>query len=282
MPTGSDWALVTLADHRYFPGVLALWASVGQACASNPPAEFVVLDAGLAPAQSKILSDIGARLVCVDATLVTSAVYLKPAFADVLTDHRVVCYSDADVVVLSSLDSLIAAAEGGRLGCLPDWLHPRSPAEWRQAFPGRLQRQLPYFNAGFLVASQVHTALLERWRDLCGRISDVRTVKEGWVSEGPWMFGDQDALNATARAFGAELEFMVDHPPPVIPGDHSDRLKVGSGPNPSVTWDRAPLTVWHFAGDTNPWIGGENRLQRLAHDLWWHFLEVWKEAVRCA
>lgn len=272
---GRRVAVVTMADRRYFPGVLALWASLSLQ-ELRPTPSFCVIDLGLTRVQRDVLQSVGALLLDARRSSAASPVYAKPTFRRLLTEYDVVCYCDADVVVLGDLKPWLEQANGGVLVAYPDGLDPRHSPHWADVVVETdSPRDLPYVNAGFLIFGQAHAGLLKCWDEVCSTVSDVKTVKEAWVPEGPWMFGDQDALNAVLR-YGREVtdvHVIPNHPPPVLSDHHADRLRVGTEPSPWVRWDDHDVTVWHWAGSTNPWEDGATNVgQREARSVWNWFI----------
>lgn len=274
--TPGDWAVVTLADERYFPGVVALWASVATREGQQRPA-FGVVNVGLTDEQIRALRSVGAHVLEPRGKTAASPVYSKPAFRQLLYRYDVVCYCDADVVVLGDLTPWVELAASGTLVAYPDGLEPRSFDAWSNLVAGRPSpRPHPYVNAGFLVVSRAHWALLERWEVVCDAISEAETVKEAWVEEGPWMFGDQDALNAVLRLARESTELCVlpQHPPPVMTEESANRLRVETEPVPYVRWDDHELVAWHWAGPANPWETRPGTFDRCeASNVWQWFLD---------
>jgi lipopolysaccharide biosynthesis glycosyltransferase len=264
--------LATLADQNYFAGLVCTLASglraveaVGYRC------RMLVVDAGLTPEQAEMLKAAGVGLASPD-TSAASPIYLKPTFVPMVLDAGtdVVIYLDADAIILGDLSAVMASSAGGAFVALRDGLPDRYCPEWNPsqtiARPGT-----NYVNAGFFVANRGHADLLQLWKRNCARVQHLETVKERWI-EHPWMFGDQDVLNAILRERSSRIEISVldGQPTPVIDPLGESGFLGWDETTGSPTWRGHPITVWHFAGERKPWeIGTTQSLEyEIARRTW--------------
>lgn len=209
-------AFYTVADRRFFPGLVALLNSIRLVGHDEP---LFVVDAGLTAEQRELLGD---RVTLVPApSPPLPAVFLAPVGPQ---QHpaEVAVLIDADIIVTRPLGELIEAARGGRVvgftDC-PDNGDRFFPA-WASALGlGPLRRQ-PYLNAGLLIfPHSLSGRLLPPWTEGQTTIGTRGTRYGKGRLEDPFYFADQDVLNAVlaARFEPAELRILdhrlAPHPP---------------------------------------------------------------------
>ena len=188
-----DATFYTVADSRFFPGVVALLNSLRL---TGNGGELIVLDAGLDDAQRARLSG-HARLVALPGGVTANAFLAKP-FAHRLDIDGTLVILDSDMLVTASLEPVVARAHAGRICVFPD--HPTTRrrwfAEWREGFGLSSEpRRQTYVNAGFLALALVRWRdVLARWAEICERIPPGAHFSSDMA--GPYWAGDQDALNA--------------------------------------------------------------------------------------
>ncbi|MDH6454604.1 MULTISPECIES: hypothetical protein [unclassified Streptomyces] len=212
-------AFYTVADQRFFPGLVALLNSLRLTGHEEP---LIVVDNGLSPGQRELLAD---HVTLVDPPSPDlPAVFLAP-YGPRLRPAQVAVLIDADIIVTRPLTEITEAAGRGRIAafvdCLPnsDRFHP----EWETALGlGPLSRR-PYLNAGFLAFPNDLTArLLPPWLE--GQLTvGVTHSRYGRATlDDPFYFADQDVLNAVLSArFEPDELLVLDHrlaPHPPFPG----------------------------------------------------------------
>jgi hypothetical protein len=192
VPRRADPTFYTISDAGFFLGTVALLNSIRL---TGHPYELVVLDCGFTEKQREILG-AHTRLIPYDRSLISSPVYLKPS-PELVESTGTVVIIDSDIVVMRSLESILDAAEGGRILAFtlgrPRW-HP----EWQALFdlPSAPRQHQAYVNSGFLALSVAYwPELLPHWWTLCQKLS-ARPFDRKVGREDPLKFPDQDILNA--------------------------------------------------------------------------------------
>jgi lipopolysaccharide biosynthesis glycosyltransferase len=183
---------------------------------------------------------------------VSGAVYLRLSIGDAVTDHPVVLYLDADLLVLDDIRPLLRTTVSGHVfGAVRDAQHPVigrgiSLPGWRQL---GLPAARDYFNSGVLLLN------LERCRqaDLFGRA-------RAFLSEFPQYvrFWDQDALNVVADDGWLRLDRRWNTFPmtalsrvPEYENYAEDIL-----PLRQLIADEDTAAILHYAGPDKPWRPG--------------------------
>jgi len=192
--SGADVRFCTLADARYFPGLVALVNSLRLLGHHEP---ISVLDLGLTDAQRAALAP-ECDFVPVPPGPPRHAWLLEPV-ASLARPAEVVVYLDADIIVTRPLHDLIERARLGKVVVFPDTQADRWFAEWRELFElTQPPRRQVYVNAGFLaVSTRRFPVLLPRWAHACELIIGRPTVKDDpEAMDSPIGLSSQDALNA--------------------------------------------------------------------------------------
>jgi hypothetical protein len=191
-----DTTFFTLADERFFPGLVCLLNSLRL---SGNDAELVVLDIGLSESQRSRLEP-HVRLVTPPDEVITQPHLLK-SFPHTLDPEGTVVIIDSDMIVTRALDPVLERAEAGSVCMFADIEDQRDRRipEWEDAFAlsAPLRTGQHYMNAGFIALStRHHPDLLRRYWELCRRIPPDRTIVEASEYDQPFWGGDQDAINA--------------------------------------------------------------------------------------
>ena len=192
MPDHLDVTFFTISDSLYFIGTVALLNSLRLTLHRGT---FVVLDAGLSPAQRARL-EAHATVVDLPVELTANPTVLK-AYASLFDQHGVSVIIDSDMIVARSLGDVIERARAGKISVVADPLPDRWFEEWSMGFGLRkpLRRQ-KYVNAGLVALSTEHWPdFLQRWWELCERIPTKAAMMRGSANN-PFWAADQDALNA--------------------------------------------------------------------------------------
>lgn len=201
-------AFYSVADERFFIGVTALLNSIRLAGHDEP---FFLTDAGLTPDQRRLLAD---HVELVPAPGGTPTVFLGP-LGPVENPAAVQVVLDADVIVTSRLDALIAEANENRLVTFvnnePN--HERFFPEWGEVLGLSALNQAPYVNAGQILLSQsLNSSVLVPMIEGLRKVSVKRTWYENGTLDDPFYFGDQDVLNALAMGSLAPTQVVrLDH-----------------------------------------------------------------------
>ena len=195
---------VTLTDDRYFIGTVAL---VNSLCITGNPHDILVVDAGLTLDQRHRLAavaDVRPLPSCGPQIL---PAFLKP-WVLMSAPRGTLAFIDSDIIVTGSLDSAAAAAAEGSIYVFPDGPPPLQTRCFEEAWANALHlgqplRTQPYINSGFIALdSSRWKGLLERWIELCGRVSEVHLKLPHWtipsdeVTTHPFAYPEQDVLNA--------------------------------------------------------------------------------------
>lgn len=202
-------AFYTVADRRFFPGLVALLNSLRLVGHHEP---VLVVDAGLTPEQRDLLADHVSFVP--PPSPPQPAVFLAPV-GPMTCPADVVVLIDADIIVTRPLTELIESARAGRVGGFVDCpdngdrYHP----EWGQVLGlGALHRQ-PYLNAGLLLfPDSLSRRLLLPWT-AGQRTIGMRQTRYGKATlDDPFYFADQDVLNAVlASRFEVDELFFLPH-----------------------------------------------------------------------
>jgi hypothetical protein len=250
--------LYTVSDAGFFLGTVALLNSLRLMGHSY---ELVILDCGFTERQRGILRP-HCRLIGFDRGLVASPVCLKP-FACLDDPSGNVVVVDSDVIFTHPLDSILDAAEAGRICAFAAGYPSRWFAEWQSLFElSSPLRQQTYVNSGFLALSTARWPdLIPAWWTACQTLRTKPFFGEGRGEYAdPLLFPDQDALNALLMS---EIpEESVDVLPRRAMGFGSVRvhdpqqLRCSCGGQPTI--------MLHSTGSPKPW----NPRLRLAVKKW--------------
>jgi hypothetical protein len=185
-------AFYCVADAAYFPGLLAVVNSLRLAGHDDP---VVVLDCGLEPAQRDRLAG--------HAELLAEPPGGEPVLLKWTAPRRrpadVMVLLDTDMVVVRSLEPLLALAAEGKVVAFADLLAERFDDGWADVLGVPTLEPRTYVNAGFLVLPGALAGLLERLEE----IQELMPRGEVETPTGPrevFKFRDQDALNAVLAA----------------------------------------------------------------------------------
>lgn len=201
-------AFYTVADRRFFPGLVALLNSLRLVGHHEP---VLVVDAGLTPDQRDLLAD---HVSFVSPSPPQPAVFLAPV-GPIRCPADVAVLIDADIIVTRPLTELIESARAGRVGGFVDCPDnsDRYHSEWGPVLGlGALRRQ-PYLNAGLLMFPDALSGrLLAPWTEGQTTIG-MRQTRYGKARlDDPFYFADQDVLNAVlASRFALDELFFLPH-----------------------------------------------------------------------
>ena len=187
-------AYYTVADARFFPGVVGLLNSLRLAGEEAP---LFVIDCGLTKAQIDRLS--------AHVTLVPAHKGLHPGFQKAAGPHthpaEIMVMIDADILVARPLAPLFAdAARGLIVGFEDDYFQYRCFAEWSSLGFGTPQKRR-YVNSGLLIFSATTAdELLPIFVELQEQLDPARGYFGGAArstyASNPFYFPDQDIFNA--------------------------------------------------------------------------------------
>lgn len=187
-------AFYTVANDRYFPGVVALVNSLRLTGHDNP---VVVTDCGLTPEQRALLER---------ETMVVAGPRDRPPSlakcAGPLAHHaRVQVLIDADVIVTKSLQPLLERAAAGCIVAFED-PQDRFFAEWAAAVGVKSIPRRPYVNAGLVfLPAELQATVLDELERVQMETDSARTGAGNGTKSDPFYYADQDALNAVIAAF---------------------------------------------------------------------------------
>lgn len=212
-------AFYTVADRRFFPGLVALLNSLRLVGHDQP---LIVVDAGLTRGQRELLAD---HVWFVQApSPAVPAVYLAQ-LGPAVCPADVMVLIDADIIVTRSLHELIDAAKANRVVGFIDCpgTAARHHPEWGPALGLGPVRSQPYLNAGLLVfPDSLSSRLLPPWTAGQTAIGTASTRYGKARLEDPFYFADQDVLNAVlASQFEPDDLLLLAHrlaPHPPFPG----------------------------------------------------------------
>ena len=238
----------TVADRGFFPGAVALLNSLRL---TGNTGEIVVLDAGLTADQRARLEP-HARVERPPRDAVEHPTLLKP-FVHELHRDGVAVLIDSDVVVTSSLDSLLAQADEGKIcACWdhPDAIHRIFP-EWVELFGLRTALQpRTYVNAGFVaIGGALAAPLLRRWWEATELLIGRQWVPD--ADDPAWDF-DQDTLNALLMSEFADAELIDLRHEMALPPDLY-RTRLFDGGTLETMLDGRRVQLLHYTGGPKPW-----------------------------
>jgi hypothetical protein len=182
----------TVANARYFPGVVALLNSLRLTGHADP---VCVLDRGLTQRQRERLAE-HAAIVDLPPRYDLGP-YLSKPFPHFVEAEGVAIVVDADLVVTAPLGDVIERAQAGKICVYPEHRDGTNRwfAAWVDGFALRAPlRREPYVNAGFVALSVDRWAgFFARWWEACAA---VPTGAHFVDPANPFWAGDMDALNA--------------------------------------------------------------------------------------
>ena len=246
-----DVRFCTLADARYFPGLVGLVNSLRLQGHCEP---ISVLDLGLTDRQRQALAS-HCEFAPVPPGPPRHAWLLEPVSC-LARPAEIVVYLDADIIVTRPLDDLIERARDGRIVVFPDTQPDRRFDEWRGHFElSEPLRHQTYVNAGFLaVSTRRFPALLPRWSRACELIIGRPTVKDDPTEmDSPIGLSSQDALNALLMS---EVPAVAVDLQPVGTEVHRRQLaqvSVRDVHTLECSFEGRPTTLLHHWGVPKPW-----------------------------
>jgi hypothetical protein len=195
-------AFYCVSDERFFLGAVGLINSLRLVGHSEP---IYVLDVGLTAPQRELLAAEVELVACEAKTPPT----LLKTIAPLAHPAEVMVLIDADMIVTRPLDELIDEAARGRVVAVEHGSE-RFCAEWEQ-LPGigELHRR-PYVSGALLFcegrAGSEILSLMDRYRDA---VDFEQTTWRRNVPGYPYLYGDQDLLNAVLCSRGPSTEVAV-------------------------------------------------------------------------
>jgi hypothetical protein len=199
-------AFYTVADAKYFPGLVALLNSMRLVGHDEP---LFVVDAGLTAGQRVAL---GEQVTLIPRPSDAPSIFLAPT-GPLVQPADVTVLVDADIIIVRPLHDLIESARAGKVVGFVDEApnDKRAFSQWESVLGlGPLRRQ-PYVNAGLLVVGELlRDRLLGRWVEGQDAISLVGTRRLGSARlDEPFYFADQDVLNALLASLLAPHELQL-------------------------------------------------------------------------
>jgi hypothetical protein len=247
---GSDAAYYTVADARFFPGVVALLNSVRLLGDSAP---WVVVDCGLTPSQRTRLEP--------HATLVPMYKGLHPvlqkATGPLARPAETMVIIDADILVTRPLAPLFAEARNGSIVGFEDrYFRARTFTEWSSFGLGE-PRKRSYVNCGLLIlsaatADELLPVFVELQEKLDASLTHFGGAPKDSEESNPYYFADQDVLNALFSTRFDDRMVRLEHrlaPVPPFPG-----LDVVEGDRFECRYDDGaqPYALHHIL--RKPWL----------------------------
>ncbi|MCL6670382.1 hypothetical protein [Streptomyces panaciradicis] len=212
-------AFYTVADRRFFPGLVALLNSLRLTGHDEP---LFVVDIGLTPEQRRLLAG---HVTLVRPPSPDAPAWFLAPYGPSRHPAEVVVLIDADIIVTRQLTEITETARRGRIvafvDCLPN--SRRFSPQWESVLGlGELRRQ-PYLNAGLV--AYPHTLsdrLLPPWTEGQRTIGIAHSRYGKATLDDPFYFADQDVLNAVlAGRFELGELAVMEHrlaPHPPFPG----------------------------------------------------------------
>jgi hypothetical protein len=190
--TGSapNAAFYCVADERYFVGAVSLVNSLRLLGHTEP---VNVLDCGLTAAQRELLAPQTSLLA---ASGDGTPPWLLKTVAPLESPTETMVLLDTDMVATRSLAPLIERAAAGRIVVFANPLQ-RRPSDWGELLGLGPMRPMPYVSsAAILVHGPLGRDVLAILSDLQSHVDFDRTYWRAGVSDYPWLYADQDVLNA--------------------------------------------------------------------------------------
>jgi len=241
----------TLADARYFPGLVAMVNSLRLLGHEEP---ITVLDLGLTGDQRGALARECTFKAPPEGT--RRHPWLLEPLSCVDASAEVVVYLDADVIVAHPLDELIELAKAGHVVAFPDERVDRWFAEWQEVFAlPRPVRCQPYVNAGFLMVSREHfPQLLAEWARCCDRIVGSENVRDDPSAiTSPVGLSSQDALNALLMSAVPRAGLALQPKAAAVDKRHMRQVDVVDAQTLECSFEGRRPTLLHYWGIRKPW-----------------------------
>jgi hypothetical protein len=243
----STTAFYCVSDERYFLGAVGLVNSLRLVGHTEP---IYLLDCGLTEAQRELLAG--------HVTLVSdqsgTPPWLLKTIAPLRHPAEVMVLIDADMIVTRSLDELVERARSGAVVAVKNDRDRFCP-EWGELLDLGELRRGPYLSSGLVVTErELGTEVLALMDRLQDRVDFDRTFWRANISDYPFLYGDQDVLNAilVSERLAPERVVALEHrlapTPPFgrlrVVDERALRCRYRDGVEPYV--------VHHFA--TKPWL----------------------------
>ena len=182
-------AFYSLSDERYFLGAVGLINSLRLLGHGEP---IFLLDCGLASGQRELLAP---HVTLVQAPR-DAPPWLLKTVAPLTHPTEVMVLLDADMIVTRSLKPLIATASQGHLVAFENPIDRFVP-EWGELLGLGTARRQAYVGSGAVcVERQLGTEVLSLLADRQALIDFDRTFWRRNLPDYPFLYGDQDVLNA--------------------------------------------------------------------------------------
>lgn len=182
--------IYSISNERFFLGLVALINSLRL---HGHDDEVVIVDCGLTKHQRDQLA--------AQATLLRAPPGVEPHLLKYVGPLQepadVMLLIDADMLITSPLDPIVADVRAGKVVAFADPLADRFFESWQELLDLPTLRRQPYVNAGFLgFPRERGLGLLERLRRDQTLIETEETIWTGGSANRPTYFADQDLLNA--------------------------------------------------------------------------------------
>jgi hypothetical protein len=188
-PLTTPAAFYCVADERYFLGAVGMVNSLRLLGHAEP---VFMLDCGLAPRQRDLLAP---HLTVVTAPRDAPPWLLKTVLPLSHPAHVMVLV-DTDMIVTRSLGELIERASGGRVVLFED-RQDRFFPEWGELLGLGETRRQPYVSSGLaFLGGAPGEAVIRLMDERQDRVDFDLTFWRRNVREYPFLYGDQDVLNA--------------------------------------------------------------------------------------
>jgi hypothetical protein len=206
----------SVTNARHFLGTVALVNSLRRVGHAEP---VILLDCGLEPWQRTLLAG--------EAAILPSASCLPPhllkAEAPLARPADVMVIVDSDIIVIRSLQPLIAAARQGKIVSFADALADRFHPAWADMVRAPILRRGSYVNSGLLTLPRdPGLRLLQRLEQSATFVDPALTMIGVGAPSDPLFFLDQDIVNALlASEFDVDEVEVLPHrlaPHPPFPG----------------------------------------------------------------
>jgi hypothetical protein len=239
-------AFYCVSDRAYFVGAVGLVNSLRLIGHREP---IFVLDCGLTPAQRRLLAP--------QVTLVRSSSseppWLLKTVAPLTRPAEVMVLLDADMVVTRPLTPLIDEASRGRVVAFENPIYRFVP-EWGELLKlGKARRQSYVGSGAVCVQRRLGTEILNLLADRQTLVDFAQTFWRQNVADYPFVYGDQDVLNAIlSTRIAADRIVALDHR--LAPTPPFSALKVIDEATLRCGYDDGlePFLVHHLA--VKPWL----------------------------
>jgi len=239
-------AFYCVSDARYFLGAVGMLNSLRLLGHLEP---VYLLDCGLTPHQRELLEP--------HATLVPAPSEAPPWLLKTVAPLRhpaeVMVLIDADIVATRSLAELIERAAEPRVIAVANDTDRFVP-EWGELLGlGKVRRQ-PYLSSGLVfLGHPLGEEVLRLMAELQDRVDFDRTFWRANVPDYPFLYGDQDVLNAIL-ASRTDRERVTALPNRLVPNPPFKGLRVIDEAALRCAYrdGTEPYAVHHFA--TKPWL----------------------------